>query len=63
MNPSKRFETRRETVQAKQHNSVPKVETVPPKVRFDEQTPARKPARPHAADDGAVEAFVDGAGI
>ena len=63
MNPSKRFETRRETGQAKQHNRVPKVETVPPKVCFDEQTPPRKPAEPHAPDDGAFETFVDGAGI
>jgi hypothetical protein len=63
MSTPKRFETRTETGQIKEHSVNPKDDTVAAKICVDEQTSPRNPAGPNVPDEGAFETFGGGAGI
>jgi hypothetical protein len=63
MNSSKRFEVPRETDPVKEPSGNSKVDTVPHKGHWDEQTPPQNPVSPYIPDEGTFETFVCGAGI
>jgi hypothetical protein len=63
MSVSERSEVLRETDHVKEHCGNPGVDTVPPEVCPNGQTPPRNPVGPCGPDAGAFETFVGGAGI